>query len=76
MAKRALDQGLYLMTHWNVCMVCPPLTITRDELDEGGPEECIRRLKNEGSWDHSAARAKRDHFVGWEELRARFEADS
>jgi taurine---2-oxoglutarate transaminase len=35
MAKRALDQGLYLMTHWNVCMVCPPLTITRDELDEG-----------------------------------------
>ena len=35
MAKRALDQGLYLMTHWNVCMVCPPLTITREELDEG-----------------------------------------
>ena len=23
------------MTHWNVVMVCPPLTITRDELDEG-----------------------------------------
>jgi taurine--2-oxoglutarate transaminase len=35
MAKRALDHGLYLMTHWNVCMVCPPLTITREELDEG-----------------------------------------
>src|SRR5438034_1322818 len=35
MAKRALDRGLYLMTHWNVCMICPPLTITREELDEG-----------------------------------------
>ena len=33
--KRALDRGLYLMTHWNVIMVCPPLTITRDEIDEG-----------------------------------------
>ncbi len=35
MAKAALERGLYLMTHWNVVMVCPPLTITRDELDEG-----------------------------------------
>jgi taurine---2-oxoglutarate transaminase len=34
-SKAALDRGLYLMTHWNVIMVCPPLTITRDELDEG-----------------------------------------
>src|SRR5215211_4248039 len=34
-AKSALDRGLYLMTHWNVIMVCPPLTITRDELEEG-----------------------------------------
>ena len=33
--KAALEKGLYLMTHWNVVMVCPPLTITRDELDEG-----------------------------------------
>src|SRR5436305_432459 len=32
--KHALDRGLYLMTHWNVVMCCPPLTITRDELDE------------------------------------------
>jgi taurine--2-oxoglutarate transaminase len=32
--KRALEQGLYLMTHWNVVMCCPPLTITRDELEE------------------------------------------
>jgi taurine--2-oxoglutarate transaminase len=35
MARHALERGLYLMTHWNVAMVCPPLTITRDELDEG-----------------------------------------
>jgi taurine--2-oxoglutarate transaminase len=34
-AKAALDRGLYLMTHWNVVMVVPPLTITREELDEG-----------------------------------------
>ena len=34
MAKRALERGLYLMVHWNVVMCCPPLTITRDELDE------------------------------------------
>jgi taurine---2-oxoglutarate transaminase len=35
LAKAALDRGLYLMTHWNVIMVCPPLTITREEIDEG-----------------------------------------
>src|SRR5215213_4018514 len=35
MAKAALDRGLYLMTHWNVVMICPPLNITSDELDEG-----------------------------------------
>ena len=35
MAARALANGLYLMTHWNVVMVCPPLTITRDELGRG-----------------------------------------
>ena len=33
--KAALESGLYLMAHWNVVMVCPPLTITREELDEG-----------------------------------------
>src|SRR4051812_32061071 len=33
--KAALQRGLYLMTHWNVVMICPPLTITREELDEG-----------------------------------------
>ena len=35
MAKAAAERGLYLMTHWNVVIVAPPLTITRDELDEG-----------------------------------------
>ena len=33
--KAALERGLYLMTHWNVIMVVPPLTITRDEAEEG-----------------------------------------
>ena len=33
--KAALANGLYLMTHWNVIIVAPPLTITREELDEG-----------------------------------------
>jgi taurine---2-oxoglutarate transaminase len=35
LAMAALERGLYLMTHWNVIMVVPPLTITRDEVDEG-----------------------------------------
>jgi taurine--2-oxoglutarate transaminase len=35
LAKAALERGLYLMTHWNVIMVVPPLTITREEVDEG-----------------------------------------
>jgi taurine--2-oxoglutarate transaminase len=35
LAQAALERGLYLMTHWNVVMVCPPLTITREEIDEG-----------------------------------------
>ena len=30
-----MERGLYLMTHWNVIIVAPPLTITRDELGEG-----------------------------------------
>jgi taurine--2-oxoglutarate transaminase len=34
-AKAALDRGLYLMTHWNVIMICPPLVITREEIEEG-----------------------------------------
>jgi len=35
LTKAALERGLYLMTHWNVIMVCPPLTITSEELAEG-----------------------------------------
>jgi taurine--2-oxoglutarate transaminase len=34
LAKAALEQGLYLMTHWNVILVVPPLTVTREEVDE------------------------------------------
>jgi taurine---2-oxoglutarate transaminase len=35
LSKAALERGLYLMTHWNVIMVCPPITITSEELAEG-----------------------------------------
>jgi taurine--2-oxoglutarate transaminase len=35
LSKLALERGLYLMTHWNVVMICPPLTITPDEIEEG-----------------------------------------
>ncbi len=34
-AKAALDRGLYLMMHWNVIMVVPPLVISREEVEEG-----------------------------------------
>ena len=33
--KAAMERGLYLMTHWNVIMVVPPLTVTREEVDAG-----------------------------------------
>ncbi len=35
LGKAAMERGLFLMTHFNVVMVCPPLTITREELGEG-----------------------------------------
>jgi taurine---2-oxoglutarate transaminase len=35
MAKAAMERGLYLFVHWNVVMIVPPLTITREELEEG-----------------------------------------
>jgi taurine--2-oxoglutarate transaminase len=35
LAKAALERGLYLMTHWNVIMVVPPLTVTPEEAEEG-----------------------------------------
>ena len=33
--RAALERGLYLMTHFNVVMVAPPLIVGRDELEEG-----------------------------------------
>ena len=33
--KAALERGLYLMTHWNVVMICPPLVISREEIEQG-----------------------------------------
>ena len=33
--RRRSSSGLYLMTHWNVVMVVPPLTITREEAEAG-----------------------------------------
>jgi taurine--2-oxoglutarate transaminase len=33
--KACLERGLYPFVHWNVLAVTPPLTITREELDEG-----------------------------------------
>ena len=35
LTKAAMERGLFLMTHFNVVMICPPLTITREELREG-----------------------------------------
>jgi taurine--2-oxoglutarate transaminase len=35
LTKAALERGLYLMTHWNVIMIVPPLTITPEEAEEG-----------------------------------------
>ncbi|HZV48669.1 MAG TPA: aminotransferase class III-fold pyridoxal phosphate-dependent enzyme [Candidatus Dormibacteraeota bacterium] len=33
--RAALERGLYLMTHFNVVMVAPPLIVSRAELEEG-----------------------------------------
>ena len=35
LAKAAMERGLYLMTHWNTIMICPPLVISREEVEEG-----------------------------------------
>src|SRR3954468_15780801 len=35
LGKAAMERGLYLFVHWNVVMIAPPLTITREELDDG-----------------------------------------
>ena len=47
----------------------------RDEDGDKGPEECIRRLTQEGVWDAAEERAKPAQFVGWEELRQRLAQD-
>jgi taurine--2-oxoglutarate transaminase len=33
--EAALERGLYVFSHWNVLVVAPPLTISRDELVDG-----------------------------------------
>jgi taurine--2-oxoglutarate transaminase len=35
LTKAAMEKGLYLFVHWNKVMIAPPLTITREELEEG-----------------------------------------
>jgi taurine--2-oxoglutarate transaminase len=35
LTKAAMERGVYLFIHWNKVMIAPPLTITRDELEEG-----------------------------------------
>ncbi len=35
MTKAAMERRLYPFIHWNVLAIAPPLTITREELDEG-----------------------------------------
>ncbi len=35
----------------------------------GGPEECVRRLQDEGVWDESRQRARADRFLTADALR-------
>ncbi len=35
LTRACLERGLYPFTHWNVLAITPPLTITREELQEG-----------------------------------------
>ena len=37
----------------------------------GGPDECVRRLRAEGSWDEDRGRARADRFIDAAELRRR-----
>jgi alkylated DNA nucleotide flippase Atl1 len=37
----------------------------------GGPEECVRRLRQEGVWDERRGRARADRFLDAAALRAR-----
>ena len=47
MTKAAMERGLFLFVHWNVIMIAPPLTITRDELDRG-PRDPRRGARDRG----------------------------
>jgi taurine--2-oxoglutarate transaminase len=35
LGKAAMERGVFMMTHFNMIIICPPLTITREELAEG-----------------------------------------
>jgi alkylated DNA nucleotide flippase Atl1 len=37
----------------------------------GGPEECLKRLRKEGTWDESRNRARADRFIDAAALRKR-----
>ena len=50
MAKAALEDGLYLMTRWNMVMVCPPLNITIEESTRGWRSSTRPLVSRTGSW--------------------------
>jgi len=35
LVRAAMRRGLYMLSHWNVLLVCPPLTISEEECEEG-----------------------------------------
>ncbi|HEX2070330.1 MAG TPA: hypothetical protein VHF90_01625 [Thermoleophilaceae bacterium] len=45
----------------------------QDETRTKGPEECKRRLSEEGAWDAGRDRARDSGFVAWETLRKRLD---
>jgi taurine--2-oxoglutarate transaminase len=48
-ARAAMERGLFLFTHWNVVMVAPPLTITRNSsLRAGYPRSGPRGGRRRG----------------------------
>jgi taurine---2-oxoglutarate transaminase len=50
LTKACLERGLYPFVHWNVFAITPPLTITREELDEGlGTLDDVLTLADEHS---------------------------
>ena len=60
LATAAMERGLYLFVHWNVVMITPPLTITRDELAEGlGVLDEVLTLADQHAADQRPADAQR-----------------